>query len=324
MMNSVLPGGFGGDWKELNNKIDAFRLFQFADREARVSDHGDIFRSIWVLEGTGHIAGLESSLTVKGLLSDAKASRLPDAAMIPLHAGMGTAFAEKLFRELPSNPSEVKIVKTVGRFIDACSANCRPGWEDACIEPFGLVVRCLYPQLLTRVSAAADALDSRWRALFWHGVGRGLYFTPANFLPASGAHERMLKNAAAESNVASDRHNVLAGLIWAVMLVNLRHPAAIQSVAAICQRQGWHEEFTNGLISALMAWRHMAPEDRCETAPYISAKPQWKEWIEVPVRDAFENIFPGLNRLNNIPSLYTYRTREQLLRLSAMMDETIV
>jgi hypothetical protein len=175
-----------------------------------------------------------------------------------------------------------------------------------------------------QVSAAADALDSRWRALFWHGVGRGLYFTPANFLPASGAHGRMLKNAAAESNVPSDRHNVLAGLIWAVTLVNLRHPAAVQSVATICRRQSWHEEFTNGLISALMAWRHMAPADTRETAPYTSTKPEWREWIEVPARDAFENIFPGLNRLDNIPSLYTYRTREQLVRLSTLMDEMIV
>ncbi len=229
LMGSVLPAGFAGDWKELNNKIDAFRLFQFADRESKLSDQGDVFRSIWVLEGTGHIAGLESSLTVTGLLSDAKASRLPDAAMIPLHAGMGTAFAEKLFRELPSNPSAAEIEKTVRRFIDACRTNCRPGWDDACIEPFGLVVRCLYPHLVEPVSAAADALDSRWRALFWHGVGRGLYFTPANFLPASGAHQRMLKNAAAESNIPADRRNVLAGLIWAVTLVNLRYPSAIQS-----------------------------------------------------------------------------------------------
>ncbi len=95
-------------------------------------------------------------------------------------------------------------------------------------------------------------------------------------------------------------------------------------MATVCRQQKWHDEFTNGLISALMAWRHMAPEDTREIAPYTSTGLQWNEWIEVPVRDAFENIFPGPNRLDNIPSLYTYRTREQLLRLSTVMEETIV
>ncbi len=177
LMGAVTPSGFPGDWRELDNKIEAFRLFQWADRE--LPGHGapprpfvpggrrsEAFHSIWVLEGAGHMAGLSSSLSVRGLLSDRKAANLPETAMIPLHAGMGTAFAEKFFKGLGSNPTSLEIGKTLRRYVDLCSANCRPGWEDACIEPFGLVVRCLYSELVEQVSKAAGAISPQLRALF--------------------------------------------------------------------------------------------------------------------------------------------------------------
>jgi len=334
LMRAVTPDGFLCDWGELDNKIEAFRLFQYADRELHVSadraarNAGDTFRSIWVLEGAGHMAGMASSLSVHGLLTAGAAAKLPDCAMVPLHAGMGTAFAEKLFAGLPSNPSAAEIGATVRHFVNACRANCRPGWEDACVEPFGLVVRCLYPGLLSRVSTAAEEVSPALRHLFWHGVGRGLYFVPTNFLPISGARERMLKNAAEEADDTDDRRNVLAGLIWAVTLVNLKRPAVIGSVAAICSRLKLQDVFINGLISALMAWRHMAPADEREIAPYLRLQPGmqprsraeqalWKAWIETPARDALHDISPGLQLRNNIPALYTYRTHEELCRLSA-------
>jgi hypothetical protein len=37
--------------------------------------------------------------------------------MIPLHAGIGTAFAEKLFERLGSNPPMAEIQQTVERFV---------------------------------------------------------------------------------------------------------------------------------------------------------------------------------------------------------------
>ncbi len=337
LLGTVTSDALPGDWRELDNKIEAFRLFQWADHELPAyrtpkrqiisrRPNSEAFHSIWVLEGAGHIAGLASSPAVRGLLSDRNAAHLPESAMIPLHAGMGTAFAEKLLKEMTSNPSPGEIAKTLGRFVDLCGANCIPGWEDACIEPFGLVVRCLYPRYVARMSAAAAEIGLPLRALFWHGVGRGLYFVPGNFLPLTGARKRMLTSVTLEASDLQDRQNVYAGLIWAVTLINLPDPSILQSLAEICQELKRRDEFTNGLISALMAWRHMAPDEVRYTRLYTGAPPApgpavWEEWVARPVREAVNNIFPGLRERNQIPALYTYRTNDELSRLSAGTGE---
>jgi hypothetical protein len=337
LMGIFMPGrGLFGDWPELDNKIEAFRLFQSADRELRLPVDrtpldevvertlaADTFRAIWMLEGVGYIKGTASSRNVKGLLIQGPGSRLPDRAMIPLHAGMGTAFGEKLFGELGSYPSESQIRDTVHRFLELCRTNCRPGWEDACIESAGLVVRLLYPSLIASVSAEMERIDPVLRPLFWHGVGRSLYFQPMNFLPIAGAHRRMLNSAAHETSQAEDRRNVLAGLIWAVTLVNLPQPPVVRSLASVCSELRMRDEFINGLISALLVWRHMAPGDlrylNSYTLPVAGHDVQsvlWNQWIDTPAREALANFFPGLERRNNIPSLYSFRTSEELVRLS--------
>src|SRR3954469_1847174 len=118
LMRAFAPDNFLCDWQELDNKIESFRLFQYADRELRLpagrapakqvlasTPEGETFHRIWVLEGGGHMAGLASTLSTRGLLTDGDAGRLPDTAMVPMHAGMGTAFAEKVFKGLSPNPS---------------------------------------------------------------------------------------------------------------------------------------------------------------------------------------------------------------------------
>jgi hypothetical protein len=337
LMSLFMPGrGLFGDWPELDDKIEAFRLFQSADRElgvpvdrlplddvVRQSLTRDAFRAIWILEGIGYSKGTASSLSVKGLLTEGPGSRLPDRAMIPLHAGMGTAFGEKLFGALSSRPSQTQVRDTVERFLDICRANCRPGWEDACIESAGLVVRLLHPNLAVPVSTEMQTLGAPLPALLWHGVGRSLYFQPTNFLPIAGAHRRMLSSALQETRSPENRRNVLAGLVWAVTLVNLPQPEVVRTLASTCSDLNLREEFINGFISALLVWRHMAPDDSRYTHIYTQPPsaadrqfPLWAEWIETPAREALSKFFPGLERRNNIPSLYSFQTPEELCRLS--------
>src|SRR5882724_1726906 len=134
LMGGFIPGsGLFCDWRELDNKFEAFRLFQYADRElglpvdrlpiddiVRRALTREAFRAIWIIEGIGHIQGTASSLSVEGLLTVGAASSLPDRAMIPLHAGMGTAFGEKLLAGLGSTPSAWEILETVERLVDTC------------------------------------------------------------------------------------------------------------------------------------------------------------------------------------------------------------
>ena len=313
-----MPGsGLFCDWRELDNKFEAFRLFQYADRELglpvdRLPIDEAVRRALTSgvvsvdLDPRRHRAyqrhGIEP---FRGRASDGRSRRRPagprdDSA--PRGHGNGVR-RKSCSAALGSKPSTAEIRQTVERFVDTCCANCRPGWEDACIESLGLVVRCLYPHLLASVSAAMEELSPALRGLFWHGVGRSLYFVPTNFLPIPGAHERMVKGAAAEASSLDDRRQVLAGLIWAVTLVNLPQPAVIRSLLAICSDLRIQAEFTNGLISALLAWRHMAPGDlrhirKLHPASAGSATGMrlcGTSWIEMPAREALENIFPGWN-----------------------------
>src|SRR5438309_2085477 len=98
IMGGFMPGrDLFCDWRELDSKFEAFRLFQYADRELGVPVDRlplpetveralklDSFRAIWILEGIGHIKAMTSSLTVEGMLHEA----LPECALVPLHAGM--------------------------------------------------------------------------------------------------------------------------------------------------------------------------------------------------------------------------------------------
>src|SRR5580700_604021 len=93
LMGAVTPDGLFGDWQELDNKIEAFRLFQFADLELQLpagyrptgqiaarSPVGETFHNIWVLEGVGHMAGLGSSLSTHGLLAEGDGASRPETA----------------------------------------------------------------------------------------------------------------------------------------------------------------------------------------------------------------------------------------------------
>src|SRR6185503_20658245 len=108
-------------------------------------------------------------------------------------------------------------------------------------------------------------------------------------------------------------------------------PAVVRSLLPICSGLRIQAEFTNGLTSALLGWRHMTPSDIRYITNYTRPLPPgdrdavlWKAWIETPAREALENIFPGLERRNNIPALYTFRTPEELHDLSDVATEARV
>ena len=93
----MLPGpGALADWKEFDNKLEAFRLFQYPEREVgdpqregavamalRLPD----FRAIWVLEGIAHERAAR--------LPAGRPEILPDRTGVSTHAGLGTALAER-------------------------------------------------------------------------------------------------------------------------------------------------------------------------------------------------------------------------------------
>lgn len=322
-MSLFLPGH---ELQEAQNKLEAFRLFAFADQELNFPANGlaplgslvrralalSNYRRIWALEGVAHQYMSDPAQdSVRGLLLDPE---LPDCAMVSMHAGMGTAFAGRVLSRLESRPSKPALREALERFFEFCRVNSRPGWYENAIEPMGLAVRTLHPRLLDPVSDVVAEIDINARRLFWHGVGRSLYFVPSNFVTVGGAHERALRAAVAEAPGLEDRQNAVAGLVWAVTLVNIRQPAVLKSLLRAAENIRVPDAVRNGIVSALMVWKHMVPEDVEFLPPYLRSAPGpvrearlWSDLVATPARRAFEEMFPALVSQGRIASLFQYR-----------------
>lgn len=310
LMGVFLPGH---EMQEAQNKLEAFRLFAYVDENLRFPAGRTTLPSLaararalapwqrsFALEGVAHYytstAGEE--MPPGGLLADPE---LPETAMVPMHAGMGTAFANNVLSRLGTNPSDASLRTALHSFAELCRANSRPGWYDNAFEAMGLAVRTMHPHLLLQAGRAAGEIDAAAQDLFWHGVGRSLYFVPMNFVSVGYAHSRALRSAIDEAPTPEARRNTVAGLAWAVTLVNVRHPAVLQNFVRACSGKQVGEAVSNGVVSALMVWKHMAPGKGNVLAPYVqAASPEtpggnlWNDLVVAPAGYAFDEIFPAL------------------------------
>lgn len=321
LMTLFLPGH---EMQEAKNKLEAFRLFAYVDQEldfpsgplppleALVRRAFDLsyHERIFAIEGAGHYYTSAAARPLTGLLRDAA---LPDCAMVSLHAGMGTSFAATILSKLGADPSKSALRDAVLRFFDLCRANARAGWYENAIEPLGLSVRTLHPHLLTIVGNAAAEIDGDAERLYWHGVGRSLYFVPMNFVPFGSAHERALRTAIEEAPAVEDCRNAVAGFVWAVTLVNLAHPVVLKSLLRTAEAIRMPAAVRNGIISALIVWKHMVPEDTEFLPHYLELAPgtssdaaRWNDFVAVPAREAFARVFPTLSKQDRVASVFQF------------------
>jgi hypothetical protein len=323
-MSLFLPGH---EMQEAQNKLEAFRLFAYADQELRFPEDRlesldamvrralalTNYQKIWALEGVSHYytGAVSATGPVTSMLLN---PALPDCAMVPLHAGMGTSFAGQVLSKLGNQPSKDSLRDAMERFFDLCRANARPGWFENAIEPMGLAVRSLHPHLLAPVSDVIGEIDRDAQHLFWHGVGRSLYFVPMNFITFGGSHERALRTAIAEAPTLEDRNNAVAGLVWAVTLVNIRHPAVLKNLLRMGAAIKMPGAVKNGIVSALMIWKYMVPEDKEFLPPYsrlAAGKAQdaqlWNDFVVAASTHAFAGVFPALAEQRRIANVFQYQ-----------------
>jgi hypothetical protein len=333
LLGLMLPGvGLFRECEELNNKLEAFRLFEYADRElnlpedpawslyspVRLALAKEDFRAIWILEGIAHHYASSASQRLEKTLSAGIGQDLPLRTMISLHAGLGMAFAERAFGAMGDSPTLADIQDAAARFVEMCRANCRPGWEHASVEPAGVVARTIYPTLLPAFSEAMGALGAHYQRLFWHGVGRALYFVPSNFMPFAASHSRALEEALQDPPSGEDKLNCAAGLAFATTMVNLPQPAVIRELMTVYAQRGARPSLTNGVVSALLAWHSMAPGDtkyiRAFTEPEAGsfADPLWNELVVNPAADAIRNVYPALEANSHLAGVYYFRTPDEL------------
>jgi hypothetical protein len=263
-------------WNELQNKIEAFSLFEYADSELGVTGKPDLslqeivlrafqlgpYRSVWAMEGVGrYYANLHSfpGQIPDKLLCEENTRGLPTASLIPLHTGMGLALAECALELLSRPPAND--FRLIDKFAQLCRDNSRDGYAGAAFEALGLVARNLYPQLIAGIDSYLSR-DGVLLAYFWHGIGRGIYFNPGNFPPFCSAPWTALEMCRCEPHHETGKRNAMAGLAWALTLVNIRHPEIISTFlryhgAEVAQ----DDAFANGVRSATVVWRDISPGD---------------------------------------------------------------
>ena len=253
---------------ELSNKLQAYKAYQSVERlpgmasdiplETRVEQAAGLtpYRRLWVMEGLGFAHAERAWKTFsppQELLRDIALST--SVALIPLHTGMGLSLAMRTFKAVDTRGTDEALTTALEGFRALCERNAAPDCSPMAFEALGLVIRTLHPHLLRRVDRMLAAIDPELVDFYWHGVGRALYFLPLHLLPGLSPTRRALEKARREPPHETGRRNALAGLAWAITLVNFRHPEVLQSLLddhldAIYDQAA----FANGVSAATRLW----------------------------------------------------------------------
>jgi hypothetical protein len=327
LLGELFPGEGQTGWRELENKLEAFEWFTvagpllgladgarpqaLAEQLRRVSALEDDYTALWALEGLGRAyARAEEALPPRELLSEGRLAGLPAGVVVPLHTGSALVFAERLLASLDRREAGDRDL--VWRWLDICQDGFQPGYAALAVEALGLVARNLQPCRLGRLDEILAAVDPVLTEYLWHGVGRGLYFAPTHLLPWSLACRRAFAKAWTEPPHEAGRRNAVAGLAWALALVNVRSPEVVEAALASWDgRPGAGEAIANGTSSALLVWRHWAGWDAW-LARFLNHHPtrrdrQWRLRVLDPCRAALASSSPDLGRRDQLAALFRFQ-----------------
>jgi hypothetical protein len=268
-------------WRELANKLDAFAGFHRA--AFRGAEQGSFAaqvqeacslgaRSLWALEGVAYshaATACRRGAWPRGLFAAESTSSLPDRALGPLHTGMGLALAVEWLYSDGADPRG---------FAALCADNSRKGLAPAAFEGLGFAARLVFPHRLVPLDAALAGMGPEACALFWHGVGRGSYFALARALPRESSTWKTAGEALTTPPHELGRKNALAGLAWALTVVNLRHPEVVERFLARCLGHFGHElpreaSFAHGVAAAIRVWVDVVGRDMALDA-FLRHRPQ--------------------------------------------------
>jgi hypothetical protein len=213
---------------------------------------------------------------------------------------MGLAIGERLIKTINPGSCKSEIRRVLDQFLMLCRDNSNPCYLGAAYESLGLVTRNLYPQMMTGLDQEMGKMDEDLMSYFWHGVGRGIYFAPTNLLP-DGNTSRALQMTRQEPRHELGRRNALAGLGWAIALVNIRHPEIMEGFLKDRGDQlDDNDAFVNGVSSSVIIWRDSTVNDSsleafCNYQPDSSdgtLVERWDQMVRRPCLQALENVYP--------------------------------
>ena len=326
-------------WQEFKNKLQAFDLFENVDSVLSLSAGTDVpltkliektraldaYQAVWATEGVGHYHTemcWDRTGTPKDLLRSSDADALPVKSLTALHAGMGLSLANRLLKTIRSSDSESEIRVMLKKLLDLCRHNSRSGYVGVAYEALGLVTRNLYPHLVQVVDRQLEEIDERLVGYFWHGVGRAIYFAPTNFLPFNSSPWRAVEMTEREPPHEIGRLNALAGLVWAMMLVNIRQPEILETMVrhhGTKFSQG--DALSNGVSSAIMIWRDSTADDSC-IAALCQHRPEpsdpdfnqlWTEQVLRAGRNALQRFYPVIRAHDCLGEVFQYQSLPELV-----------
>jgi len=259
-------------WQELQNKLQAFYVFEHVDsilgaiKDRRFSLSElvqaaallDPYLSVWATEGLGHYYTElqdQQALLSDSLFRDSVAD-LPPWSIVPLHTGMGLSLAQSILVRAGSYQAAADL------FLESCHHHSEEHYWGAAYEALGLVVYNLHPDWLLPVHSYLSQQSQDLLSYFWHGAGRAIYFSPLNFLPWSSAPWAGIAMCMNEPPTILAKRNALAGFSWAMTLVNIRHP---EILALLLSHHGRNlpepDAFINGVYSSAIVWCASMPRD---------------------------------------------------------------
>jgi len=262
-------------------------------------------RAVFELEGIAFDetrAAWTAGREPRGLLNGEEARGLPEESLILLHSGVGLALASRLLRPLRASSPAAAFDAALGSFLDLCRANAQPAYLPVTREPLGLAVRMFQPRLTAAVDAGLRRIDPDLAAGFWHGAGRALYFRPSHLLP--GGLARAVASCRREppsAPPADNRLDALAGLAFAVSMVNLNHPGALERLLDQVVESGQEIlAITSGVVGCLLARHHTTPADPA-IAAFLAHRPAdprrretWERRVSAPGASALARLYPAL------------------------------
>ncbi|HEY7494181.1 MAG TPA: hypothetical protein VIH59_24150 [Candidatus Tectomicrobia bacterium] len=290
------------------------------------------YSTLWAVEGIGHWYGdtvFTRQAVPQGILTEASVRELPAASLTMLHAGMGMSFAQHWLQTVNHLSSRTAVRQALEQILTLCRDNSRPGYTGAALESLGLITqngqfyREMRPdEMVQMVSRELAEMDQEAFAYFWHGVGRAHYFLPIHFVPGYGSiwHAVRMVQRAAPNRLAW--LNAIAGLSWAVTLVNIRHP---QVVVNFVHYHGTSlaadDGFANGVASSLMM-RYDTTPGAPFIVPFYQYQPDpghgasaqlWDGLVRLPAHVALQEYYPVLQHYGCLGEIFRYQALPALM-----------
>ena len=234
---------------------------------AKAARAHDPYASIWLLEGLAtrlFDSHIRHNLKFPWLTDSRAQEDVISSFLLVLHTGAGMSLAGFTLSKCSAGAPMPSVSAAIEEFLALANEQALPTYRHCMVEPLGLVVRTLYPQWTSLISGLLSATSHEDCALFWHGSGRGLYFSPLQVIPSRRFRHWDLDRAASDAPTDRLRMNLISGFFWAMTLVNIRHPEVVAHFLGGRPVEHWSPDtvaISDGVSAALLVWHHLTGDN---------------------------------------------------------------